>query len=101
MNFCNYIRKRRELYGLTQKDIAKALSVDVPMYSRYERGQRQLKEEYIPIIASILNVDCSELRKLWIADKVFSVVNAEKDATAILNLVVENINVYKLSTHGN
>ena len=69
MRFCDYIRQRRELLGLAQKDIAEALSVDVPMYSRYERGQRPLKEEQIPIIATKLNIDSSELRKLWMARK--------------------------------
>lgn len=97
MRFCDYIRQRRELLGLAQKEIAEALAVDVPMYSRYERGQRLLKEEHIPIIASKLNVDCTELRKMWIADKVLSVVNAEKDATDILNIVAKNINNSKLS----
>lgn len=92
MKFCDYIKQRRELLGLVQKDIAESLSVDVPMYSRYERGQRPIKEEHIPIIAHKLMVDNSELRKMWIADKVLSVVNDEEDATGILNLVAENIN---------
>lgn len=92
MRFSDYIKQRRELLGLVQKDIAEVLSVDVPMYSRYERGQRQLKEEHIPIIASKLNLDNSELRKMWIADKVYSVVSSEKDATQILDIVAENIN---------
>lgn len=67
------------------------------MFSRYERGQRPLKGEHIPIIASKLSVESSELRKLWIADKVFSVVNEEENATDILNIVAENINDDKLS----
>lgn len=92
MNFYDFIRQQRELMGLSQKDLAEALSVDVPMYSRYERGQRPLKEEHISIIASKLNVDGTLLRKMWIADKVLTVVNAEKDATDILNIVAENIN---------
>lgn len=92
MRFSDYIKQRRELLGLVQKDIAEVLSVDVPMYSRYERGQRQLKEEHIPIIASKLNLDNSELRKMWIADKVYSVVSSEKDAAQILDIVAENIN---------
>lgn len=91
MKFFEYIRQRRELLGLTQKDVAEALSVDVPMYSRYERGLRPLKEAHIPIIASMLNVDYECIRKLWVADKVLSVVNKEKDATDILNIVANNI----------
>lgn len=91
MRFCDYIRRRRELLGFAQKDIAASLSVDVPMYSRYERGQRPIKEEHIPIIAHKLKVENSELRKMWIADKVLSVVNDEEDATDILNIVAKNI----------
>ena len=101
MNFCEYIRQRRESLGLAQKDFDKVLSVDIPMYSRYERGQRPLKEEYIPIIASKLNLDSSELRKMWIADKVLSVVNEEENATDILNIVVENINDGRVSDYRN
>jgi Predicted transcriptional regulators len=100
VKFCDYLRQRRELLGLAQKDIAEALSVDVPMYSRYERGQRPLKEEHIPIIATKLDVDSSDLRKMWIADKVLSVVNSEKDVTAILNIVAESINDSKFSNDG-
>ena len=101
MRFCDYLRQRRELSGLAQKDIAEVLSVDVPMYSRYVRGLRPLKVVLIPIIASILNVDRVELRKMWIADKVLSVVNEEEDAGEILSIVVENINDRKVSDDRN
>lgn len=101
MKFCEYIRQRRELLGLAQKELAEALSVDVPMYSRYERGQRPIKQEHLPIIALKLNVDSAELRKIWIADKVLSVVNAEKNASDILNIVAENINDNKISDDRN
>lgn len=101
MNFCDFIRQCRDNLGLAQKDMAEALKVDVPMYSRYERGQRPLKEEHISTIASMLNIDYAELRKIWIADKVLSVVNSEEDATDILNLVAENINISKSSENGN
>lgn len=100
MKFCDFIRQRRELLGLAQKELAEALSVDVPMYSRYERGQRTMKEEHIPTIASKLNVDVNELRKLWVADKVLSVVHEERDASDILNIVAENINEIKTSENG-
>ena len=92
MKFCEYIRQRRESLGLAQKDIAEVLSVDVPMYSRYERGQRPLREEHIPIIAAKLKLDSSELRNMWIANKVYSVVSSEKDASQILDIVADTIN---------
>ena len=100
MKFCEYIKQRREQLGLAQKDIAEVLSVDVPMYSRYERGHRPIKEEYIPIIAFKLNIESSELRKMWIADKVYKVVFNEKNATQILDIVVDNINDSKIANNG-
>ena len=92
MRFYEYIRQQRELLGLSQRDMAETVSVDVPMYSRYERGLRQVKESQIAKIASKLNLDYSELRKFWLADKVFCVISTEKDACQILDIVVENIN---------
>lgn len=97
MRFCDYIKQRRESLGLAQKELAEVLLVDVPMYSRYERGQRPIKEEHIYTIASKLNVDFNELRKMWIADKVLSVVHAEKDANDILNIVAGIINDIRTS----
>lgn len=88
------------MLGLSQKEIAEAISVDVPMYSRYERNQRPIKEEQIEIIASKLNVDKSQLRKMWFVDKVLAVIHEEKDATDILNIAVENINDYRASKDG-
>lgn len=92
MKFCELIKQRREHLGLAQREIAEAILVDVPMYSRYERGQRCPKEEHIPIMASKLGLDYTELRKLWVADKVLSVVNEEDDASGILNIAATNIN---------
>lgn len=92
MNFCDFIRQCRKNLGITQREMAEALKVDVPMYSRYERGQRPIKEEHISTIASKLNIDYYELRKIWIADKIFNVVSTENDVPQILNIVIDNIN---------
>lgn len=91
MRFGEYIRYCREQKGLTLKELADALSVDIPMLSRYERGLRPFKENQLIIIAKKLNVDYKCIRKLWVADKVLSVVNEEKEATDILNIVANSI----------
>lgn len=91
MRFGEYIRQCREHMGLTLKELAEALSVDVPMLSRYERSLRPVKEEHLSILSKKLNVDFDSLRNLWVADKVLAVVIEEKYATDILNIVVDNI----------
>ena len=45
MMFAHRIKTAREEKGLLQKELATALNVDVPMYSRIERGDRNAKRE--------------------------------------------------------
>ena len=94
MLFTQKIKVARIGNGLLQKQLASALNIDVPMYSRIERGDRQAKREQVEIIAQILNIDKNELITLWLADKVYVVVSGEVNAQDILNVVNKNIVKY-------
>jgi len=91
ISFTETIRLRRESLGLTQKELAEAIGVDTPMYSRIERGARPIKEECITVVASILKLDAQMLRKRWIADKVISVVDNEENAADILTFAAKSL----------
>lgn len=86
MLFADKIRSLREEKKLLQRELAAALSVDTPMYSRIERGERPIKREQIKILADILCTDESELLKLWLADQVSALLNGEED---IINDVLD------------
>lgn len=86
MLFADKIRSLREEKKLLQRELAAALSVDTPMYSRIERGERPIKREQIKILADILCADESELLKLWLADQVSALLNGEDD---IINEVLD------------
>lgn len=86
MLFADKIRSLREEKKLLQRELAAALSVDTPMYSRIERGERPIKREQIKILADILCADESELLKLWLADQVSALLNGEED---IINDVLD------------
>lgn len=90
-NFYDTIRHRREELGLTQKEMADAIGVDIPMYSRIERGNRPIKSSAIARMASALKLDAGALRRLWLVEKVISVVDTEEDAVDILSLAVRNM----------
>ncbi|WP_236684993.1 helix-turn-helix domain-containing protein [Sanguibacteroides justesenii] len=45
MLFAQRIKKARTEKGLLQKELAIALNIDIPMYSRIERGDRLAKRE--------------------------------------------------------
>lgn len=78
---------------IPSQDLAKSLGVEPPMYSRMERGTRNIKIEHLQKIAEFYQIDCNELHSLWVADKLceftqdlpdevleqaISIVNAER-----------------------
>lgn len=78
MLFANQIKQLREQNNLLQRQLAAALEIDTPMYSKIERGDRLAKREQVVIIAKLLNTDENELLTLWLADKVLEVLEGEK-----------------------
>lgn len=54
---------------IPSQDLARILGVEPPMYSRMERGSRNIKMEHLKKIAEFYQVDCDELHALWVADK--------------------------------
>lgn len=75
---------------IPSQDVAKALGVEPPMYSRIERGTRNIKIEHLKKIAEFYQIDCNELHSLWVADKLAEVTQDMPDevleqAVAILN----------------
>ena len=79
MLFANQIKKLREENNLLQRQLASALEIDTPMYSKIERGDRLAKREQVVIIAKFLSTDENELLSLWLADKVLEVLEGEKE----------------------
>lgn len=71
------IKQLRDELDVQQRQIADAIGVDAPMYSRIERGIRPFRDEYIAPIAGILHVEEEELRSLWTADKIINVTKDE------------------------
>lgn len=97
MFFAQKLKSLREEHGYLQKQIAALLDVDTPMYSRIERGERFAKEDYLPLLSKFYNYDETELRQLWLADKVYDVIAGEADANEVLNIVSEGIVEYNIS----
>ncbi len=92
MLFADKIKALREERKLLQRELAAVLEIDVPMYSRIERGERPIKREQIKLIADILNYDERELLKLWLANQVSAVLN-EEEALAEEVIEIAKINM--------
>ena len=95
MLFSEKIRSLREVQQIPQRQLAEALNIDTPMYSRIERGERPAKREQVILLSKILQTDTNSLINLWLADKVYVIIEEEENAHDILNIVAESIVEYK------
>ena len=92
MLFADKIRQLREDNQMLQRQLASALEIDTPMYSKIERGDRPAKREQVVLIAKLLNTDEKELLTLWLADQIFSLIEDKKElATNALSIVFKNL----------
>ena len=78
MFFSDKIKRLRIESGKLQKDLAKAIGVAVPAYSRYEHGERRPKREQVIRLARIFKVDSDELVAAWLADEAYSHIANDK-----------------------
>ena len=87
MIFSEKIKQLRIDSGKRQKDLAKAIGVDVPAYSRYEHGERRPKREQVLRLARIFKTDPDELVAMWLADEAYSHIAHDKMATRAATLL--------------
>ena len=91
----------REEQGLLQRQLAAVLGVDVPMFSKIERGDRRAKREHVIILAQELNADVQELLSLWIADKIIDAIDNDNEVCGnALNVVRKKLGLHLNSETG-
>ena len=91
----NRIKELREEQGLLQRQLAAVLGVDVPMFSKIERGDRRAKREHVVILAQQLNTSEEELLSLWLADKIIDAINDDNEVCDnALNVVRKKLGLH-------
>lgn len=92
MFFGNKIRALREQKKLVLRKVAAQLDIDTATLSKIELGDRQAKREHLIILSELYNIDLQELEKLWLADKVYDIIENEEQG---LNVLKEAENEYR------
>lgn len=85
----NNIKKIRKERNISQKDMAKRLSMPSSTYSNYENNNREPNAQTLKKIASILNVDISELLNISTSQNKTSEKYLSDDINTIK--VIENL----------
>ena len=91
MLFPEKLRQLRAESGLKQKDIAKKIGVDIPMYSRFEHGERRPKRETVVKLAKIYGTDVDQLVALWLAFAALNEIGTDKLADKALVYLREEL----------
>ena len=82
--FFTLLKKTRQEQNLKFKDLAATTGIDQALLSKFENGNRLPTEEQIALLASAYNLSVSELRKLWLTEKVLQIVKYEPQAAEVL-----------------
>jgi transcriptional regulator with XRE-family HTH domain len=87
MLFGKKIKELREEQGLLQRQLAAALEIDTPMYSKIERGDRRAKRSQVILLADLLLT-------IWLADKILDAIADEPDyALPAIDIVDEQLHL--------
>jgi transcriptional regulator with XRE-family HTH domain len=90
--FGEIIRQRREEKALLLRHVAAQLDIDTAMLSKVERGERNAKREHVVMLSKILELDTKELLTLWLADRVYEVIEDEEVGLNALKVAEEQAN---------
>ncbi|MFW5700590.1 MAG: helix-turn-helix domain-containing protein [Cyclobacteriaceae bacterium] len=85
------LRELREGKGLLLRQVAAELEVDTAYISKMERGEKNIKKEYIIQLAKLYDGDENELVAIWLADKIFDVVKDESMALTAMDIAKKHI----------
>lgn len=89
--FGETIRQRREEQGILLRHVAAQLDIDTAMLSKVERGERKTKREHVVALSKILDLDSNKLLTLWLADRIFEVIEEEESPSSALSMVLNEI----------
>ena len=89
--FGDLIRNKREENEMLLRHLSAQLDIDTAMLSKIERGEKIAKKEQVEQLAKIFKIDNNELMALWLADKVFLLVENEDQALKALTIAEKEI----------
>lgn len=89
------IRLKRIEMGISQKELASQIGVDVSFLCKIEKNEKKLSLEKLELVSSILNLDFLKYKNEYYYDKVDSIFENEKEdyKVMIINNIINKKNV--------
>lgn len=94
-NIGDIIRLKRIEMGISQKELASQIGVDVSFLCKIEKNEKKLSLEKLELVSSILNLDFLKYKNEYYYDKVDSIFENEKEdyKVMIINNIINKNNV--------
>ena len=86
-----HLKMLRETRGLLQREVAANLGMDGALLSKMERGDRIPRKEILIKWGNILNADTTELVTIWLAERVYKMLDEEDLALKALRLAEDEV----------
>ena len=83
-NFGKYIKNWREQHQITMMEFAQLLEIDQALISKYENGKRLPSEKHLLKFAAGMNRPLYEVRKEFLAEKIYQLISTEENPYEIL-----------------
>ena len=74
------------------RQVAAELEVDTAYISKMERGEKNIKKEYIIKLAEIYDFDQNKLIAIWLADKILDALEDEAMALKAISIAQKHLN---------
>ncbi len=81
----------REDNNFLLRQLAAKMDIDTAQLSKMERGERLFKKDEIIEIAEILNANTTKLLSLWLADKIYKIIEGEEQVFEALKIVEQKL----------
>ena len=91
MTLGEQLKALREAQGLYQRHIAAKLEVDTAFISKVEKDEKRINRDHLTTLAKLFNIPEDDLQKLWLADKLYKIVEDEALATEALHAAEEQV----------
>ncbi|HAR19623.1 MAG TPA: DNA-binding protein [Cytophagales bacterium] len=95
MTFADAITAKRKELGYTILKVSMLSGIDQALLSKYENNQRLPSEPHVKFLAESLKMDYVELRKLYLAEKIYSLLEYETNPLEILQAAEDRVEYLK------
>jgi len=71
--------------------LAAKINLDSATLSKIERGTRNASKNQVQLLSKALSQNYSEMKSLWLANKIYDIVKEEKEALSAIHVAEQEV----------